>query len=100
MALPGSNICQGWNDSFWNGIDLGDLVSESYSRIGTTVLPPGSPVGRGLQEGATSALGLPPGTPVGTAIIDAHAGGLGMLTNKQNKQTNKQNVVYSRNGGC
>lgn len=74
---PGSGMSQGWNESFWNGIGLDDLVAEGYSRIGTTVLPPGTPVGCGLQKGVAHELGLAPGMPVGTAIIDAHAGGLG-----------------------
>jgi len=74
----GSDVTQGWNDSFWNGIGLDDLVSEGYSRIGTDVLSPGTPVGRGLLEGMALELGLSPGTPVGAAIIDAHAGGLGL----------------------
>jgi D-ribulokinase len=70
-------VTQGWNESFWKGLGLEDIVSEGYSRIGTTVLPPGSPVGDGLLVGVAQELGLAPGTPVGTAIIDAHAGGLG-----------------------
>ena len=74
-----SGIARGWNESFWNGIGLDDLVAEGFSRIGTTILPPGTPVGCGLEEGAAHELGLVPGTAVGTAIIDAHAGGLGML---------------------
>lgn len=72
-----SDLNQGWNDSFWNGIGLDDLVTEGYSRIGTTVLSPGAPVGRGLEECVACELGLALGTPVGTAVIDAHAGGLG-----------------------
>lgn len=73
----GSGLEQGWNRSFWQEIGLGDLITENFRRIGTHVLPPGTPVGDGLEGGVAGALGLVAGTPVGTAIIDAHAGGLG-----------------------
>ena len=73
------DIVHGWDPSFWRQIGLGDLVEEGFSRIGTTVLPPGMAVGAGLSERAGGELGLPIGTPVATAIIDAHAGGLGEL---------------------
>ena len=77
--IADSNLCHGWNESFWNGIGLGDLVEEGYSRIGTEneIQIPGLPVGCGLDVGVASELGLPAGTPVATAIIDAHAGGIG-----------------------
>ncbi len=72
-----SDLCHGWNDSFWRKIGLGDLVDEGYARIGTEIQEPGLPVGRGLETGAARELGLPVGTPVATAVIDAHAGGIG-----------------------
>ena len=72
-----SEVRHGWNDSFWQAIGLGELVSESYARIGNDMQVPGLPVGRGLEAGAARELGLPAGTPVATAIIDAHAGGIG-----------------------
>lgn len=75
----GSDIVHGWDPSFWRQIGLGDLADEEFTRIGTTVLPPGMAVGAGLSERAGGELGLLPGTPVATAIIDAHAGGLGEL---------------------
>ncbi len=68
-----------WDDSFFRGIGLADLVEEGYQRIGTRVRPMGEPVADGLTETAARELGLNPGTPVGVAIIDAHAGGLGVL---------------------
>ena len=70
---------EGWDDVFWRGIGLGDLVDEGYRRIGTRVRPMGEPAGDGLTAQAASELGLAPGTPVGVGIIDAHAGGLGTL---------------------
>lgn len=68
-----------WDDSFFCGIGLADLVEEGYQRIGTRVRPMGEPVANGLTETTARELGLNPGTPVGVAIIDAHAGGLGVL---------------------
>ena len=72
-----SDLSQGWNDSFWRKIGLGDLADEGYARIGIEIQEPGLPVGRGLEAGAAKELGLPVETPVATAIIDAHAGGIG-----------------------
>ncbi|MCH7526597.1 MAG: FGGY family pentulose kinase [Planctomycetes bacterium] len=68
-----------WDDSFFRGIGLADLVEEGYQRIGTRVRPMGEPIANGLTETTARELGLNPGTPVGVAIIDAHAGGLGVL---------------------
>ena len=73
------NAVQGWSDSYWKEIGLGDLVAEGYRRIGTVVRPMGAPIGNGLSDRAATELGLPPGTAVGASIIDAHAGGLGVL---------------------
>ena len=84
MFCSGSDLKQGWNESFWNGIGLGDLVDEGFQRIGTQILPPGVPVGSGLEEGVAKELGLVAGTPVATGIIDAHAGGLGMFYSGSN----------------
>lgn len=79
-----SGLNHGWNDSFWRGIGLGDLVDEGYSRIGTRIQEPGLPVGCGLKAGAAKELGLPEGTPVATSIIDAHAGGIGKGSSHSN----------------
>lgn len=69
----------GWSETFFEGVGLGDLVSEGYARIGTDIQPMGSPIDGGLNERAAAELGLQPGTPVGVSIIDAHAGGLGTI---------------------
>jgi FGGY-family pentulose kinase len=69
----------GWSDSYWRQIGLGELVTEKYVRIGTTVRPMGAPVGKGVSEQAAQELGLRARTAVGASIIDAHAGGLGVL---------------------
>ncbi len=69
----------GWSDSFFEGVGLGDLTAEGYARIGTNILPMGTPIKGGLSDRAAAELGLLPGTPVGVSIIDAHAGGLGTI---------------------
>lgn len=74
-----SNELGKWNDDFLTQIGLEDLKYNNYSKIGNTVLPPGTPCGSGLKVDIAQELGLLPGTPVGTSIIDAHAGGLGMI---------------------
>ncbi len=79
-----------WDDSFWQGIGLGEFVEENYKRIGQTVRPMGEPVGQGLSQKSAEELGLVPGTPVGVSIIDAHAGGLGMLGGKQDEQNDRK----------
>ena len=71
-------MVRGWNDSFWEGAGLGDLVSDGYGRIGMEILAPGKPVGKGLTQQSADEMGLPPGIPVATSLIDAHAGGVGM----------------------
>lgn len=70
---------EGWNSQYFQDVGLGDLQANNWRKIGTKVLPPGSPVGDGLSLKAAGELGLKVGTPVGTSIIDAHAGGLGLV---------------------
>ncbi len=50
----------GWSESFFEGVGLGDLVTEGYARIGTDVQPMGSPIEGGLTERAAAELGLAP----------------------------------------
>ncbi|WP_315722287.1 MULTISPECIES: FGGY-family carbohydrate kinase [unclassified Bradyrhizobium] len=68
-----------WSAEYFRRIGLEDFVSEDYARIGTGIVAPGTPLGRGLSPDAAAELGLPPGTPVGAALIDAHAGGIGAI---------------------
>jgi FGGY-family pentulose kinase len=69
----------GWDESYFRKIGLGDLAQEKFVRIGQKIRPMGEPLGRGLTAQAARELGLRPGIPVGVSIIDAHAGGLGLL---------------------
>ncbi|VEN62264.1 unnamed protein product [Callosobruchus maculatus] len=73
------NGTEGWNASYFQQLGLEDLAENNWRKIGSIVLPPGSPVGKGLSSKAASELGLKPGIPVGTSMIDAHAGGLGLI---------------------
>ncbi|XP_036610671.1 FGGY carbohydrate kinase domain-containing protein isoform X2 [Trichosurus vulpecula] len=69
----------GWDDSFWKMINLEDFVADNYCKIGTQVLFPGDPLGKGLTPEAAKELGLPSGIAVAASLIDAHAGGLGVI---------------------
>lgn len=69
----------GWDDGFWTGIGLEDLLQNKHSKIGEQTCCPGCPVGEGLTPEAAADLGLNPGTAVGASLIDAHAGGLGVI---------------------
>lgn len=69
----------GWDASYFHRIGIGELAEENFTRIGTQVQEPGTPLGQGLTESAAADLGLVPGTPVGAGLIDAHAGGVGTV---------------------
>ncbi|XP_039590649.1 FGGY carbohydrate kinase domain-containing protein [Polypterus senegalus] len=69
----------GWDDNFWESIGLEDLLEDGYSKIGSQVCTPGTPLGTGLTKEAAQQLGLREGTAVAASLIDAHAGGLGVL---------------------
>lgn len=68
-----------WDADYFHAIGLGELAEEGFARIGTEVLAPGMPVGRGLSARAAAELGLPEATPVAAGMIDAHAGGIGTV---------------------
>jgi D-ribulokinase len=68
-----------WDAGYFEEIGLGELAAEGFSRTGTDIVDPGTPLANGLTERAAADLGLPAGTPVGAALIDAHAGGVGTL---------------------
>lgn len=70
---------RGWDASYFRTVGLGDLADQGFSRIGTTVRPPGTVIPGGLQRAAAADLGLPPGATVAMGLIDAHAGALGTL---------------------
>ena len=68
-----------WDPSYFREIGLDDLADDSFSRIGTEIVPAGTALGNGLTEQAAAELGLNPGTAVAAALIDAHAGGVGSI---------------------
>ncbi|UQR66342.1 FGGY-family carbohydrate kinase [Bradyrhizobium sp. C-145] len=69
----------GWSAPFFKRIGLSDFVAETYARIGTEIVAPGTRLGAGLTPVAAADLGLSPGIPVGASLIDAHAGGIGAI---------------------
>ena len=68
-----------WSDSYFQRVGLGDFVSDGYAKIGTEIVVPGTPLGRGLTGSAALELGLREGIPVAASLIDAHAGGVGTI---------------------
>ena len=68
-----------WDAAFFRSIGLGVLADEGFARIGTRIVPAGTPLAQGLTAEEATALGLRPGTPVGAGLIDAHAGGIGTV---------------------
>jgi len=68
-----------WDESYFRLIGLGALADEAFRRIGTHVVPAGTPLGSGLTGQAALDLGLRQGTPVAAGLIDAHAGGIGTV---------------------
>jgi D-ribulokinase len=68
-----------WDEGYFRKVGLGALADERFRRIGTEIVPAGTPMGSGLSVRAAADLGLRPGTPVGAGLIDAHAGGLGTV---------------------
>ena len=68
-----------WSTPYFQRVGLEEFAAESYARIGTGIIAPGSPIGAGLTQLAAGELGLRPGTPVGASLIDAHAGGIGAI---------------------
>jgi D-ribulokinase len=68
-----------WSARYFQRIGLEEFATEQYARIGTDIVPPGTPLGGGLSPEAANRFGLPTGTPVGASLIDAHAGGVGAI---------------------
>jgi D-ribulokinase len=68
-----------WSDSYFQRVGLADFVSDGYAKIGTEIVVPGTPLGRGLTGSAAFELGLREGIPVAASLIDAHAGGVGTI---------------------
>jgi D-ribulokinase len=70
---------QRWDASYFQSIGLDELADEKFTRIGTKIVEPGTPLGQGLTAEAADAMGLKPGTAVAAGLIDAHAGGIGTV---------------------
>jgi D-ribulokinase len=70
---------QRWDEAYFRNVGLGALADERFERIGTDIVPGGTPLGGGLTAEAAAELGLEPGTPVAAGLIDAHAGGIGTV---------------------
>ena len=68
-----------FDPDYFHAIGLGDLADQSFVRIGASVVPPGTALGRGLTQAAAAQMGLRPGTAVAAGLIDAHAGGIGTV---------------------
>ncbi len=68
-----------WDASYFEEIDLGELATEGFARIGTDIVEPGTRLGQGLTQEAADAMGLKAGTAVAAGMIDAHAGGIGTV---------------------
>jgi D-ribulokinase len=68
-----------WSDSYFERIDLRELVADNYARIGSEIVAAGTALGSGLTRRAAAELSLAAGTPVAASLIDAHAGGIGTL---------------------
>jgi D-ribulokinase len=68
-----------WDAGYFRAIGLEELAEEGFSRIGTEIVPPGTPLGSGLTAAAAADFGLLPGTPVAASLIDAHAGAVGTV---------------------
>ncbi|UXS32412.1 FGGY-family carbohydrate kinase [Agrobacterium tumefaciens] len=83
-----------WDASYFRAIGLGELADEDFSRIGTTILDAGAPVGDGLSEKAAAELGLRAGIPVGAGLIDAHAGGIGTVGAEAEGEGPAQRMAY------
>ena len=68
-----------WDEGYFRAVGLGTLADEAFRRIGTEIVPAGTPLAHGLTAGAAAELDLTPETPVAAGLIDAHAGGIGTV---------------------
>ncbi len=60
-----------WSASYFEKIDLADLVEENFRRIGQTILPIGQSVGNGLTRGLLLKLGLEEAQKSGCRLLMA-----------------------------
>lgn len=83
-----------WDEGYFRKVGLGALADEGFRRIGTEVVPGGTPLGNGLTGQAAAELGLNAGTPVAAGLIDAHAGGIGTVGAKGNTGSVLSRMAY------
>ncbi|XP_055373287.1 FGGY carbohydrate kinase domain-containing protein isoform X2 [Condylostylus longicornis] len=82
-----------WSKEFLDCINLAELYSNNFYKIGNNIISPGLAVGNGLSEEAARNMNLIPNTTVGASLIDAHAGALGMFGCQINKSINLENKI-------
>ncbi|CAH0395308.1 unnamed protein product [Bemisia tabaci] len=78
-----ANEKKGWNIDFFRQLGLEDLAENNWEKIGSEILAPGEPCGKGLTKQAASEMGLLEGIPVATSTIDGNAGAIGMICVKE-----------------
>lgn len=72
-----ANKC--WSEDFFRKIDLLDLSTDNYRKLGNRIREPGEVIVSGLTAQAAVALGLSSSVKVSTSMIDAHAGALALF---------------------
>lgn len=85
---------QRWDERYFRTVGLGALADEQFRRIGTEIVPAGTPLGNGLTAEAARDLGLGEGTPVAAGLIDAHAGGIGTVGARGNAGNVLSRMAY------
>jgi len=83
-----------WDEGYFRKVGLGVLADEGFARIGTEIVPGGTPLGAGLTEMAAADLGLTSGTPIAAGLIDAHAGGIGTVGARGDAGTALTRMAY------
>ncbi|XP_063701204.1 FGGY carbohydrate kinase domain-containing protein [Culicoides brevitarsis] len=68
-----------WCDDFLRDLDLGEIASDNFERLGNKVQSPGEAIKAGLSPEIAKIFGLRPGIAVASSMIDAHCGALGVL---------------------
>lgn len=86
----------GWIDYFYNIIGLKDLLI----KIGKTIKSPGTSYSLSLKGSEDLGLKNSLDCKVGLGLIDAHAGGIGVLSDKFNIDTTNKLAIISGTSAC